>query len=81
MCGPCASRIECLEFAIKFNIKDGYWGGLPYKSRRGLAVELRTHGNLNHIGLEVRRPYKGYGSTKKTERKKLEHARVNLKQS
>lgn len=43
ICGQCAVRAECLEFALQHYEKDGIWGGLTererYRIRRAQRLE------------------------------------------
>ncbi len=45
VCGQCAVRIECLEFALATNQDSGIWGGLSEEERRAIrrsrAARLR----------------------------------------
>jgi WhiB family redox-sensing transcriptional regulator len=41
LCGKCEVSKECLEFAIKFNITEGVWGGMAENPRARLARERR----------------------------------------
>ena len=36
VCGQCAVRAECLEFALKANQDEGIWGGTTEDERRRL---------------------------------------------
>ncbi len=36
ICGQCAVRAECLEFALSANQADGIWGGTTEEERRRL---------------------------------------------
>lgn len=38
ICNSCPVALDCLEFAIRNNIKDGVWGGLTPKERKGITV-------------------------------------------
>ena len=33
MCAECPSRSECLDFAVRNDIRFGLWGGLTHKER------------------------------------------------
>lgn len=37
VCARCPVRDECLEYALRFNVKHGVWGGLTEPERRRLA--------------------------------------------
>lgn len=39
VCGGCAVRRECLEFALETNQEAGVWGGTSEDERRGLRRE------------------------------------------
>jgi WhiB family redox-sensing transcriptional regulator len=45
VCGQCAVRIDCLEFALATNQDSGIWGGLSEEERRAIrrsrAARLR----------------------------------------
>ena len=46
VCGECAVRIECLDFALETNQDSGIWGGLSEEERRVIrrqrAARLRS---------------------------------------
>lgn len=35
VCGGCPSRQKCLDFALTHRIRDGIWGGVGERDRRG----------------------------------------------
>lgn len=39
VCGECAVRAECLEFALTTNQDSGIWGGLTEEERRDIRRE------------------------------------------
>ena len=47
ICGSCAVREECLEFALKTHQDDGIWGGMNARERRLIrsrrAYEARSN--------------------------------------
>jgi WhiB family transcriptional regulator, redox-sensing transcriptional regulator len=36
VCGECAARVECLDFALTTNQDSGIWGGLSEEERRAI---------------------------------------------
>ena len=44
ICGNCPVRAECLEYALKFRIEHGVWGGASERERRRI---LRRRRQLN----------------------------------
>ena len=44
ICGNCPVRDECLEYALKFRIEHGVWGGASERERRRI---LRRRRQLN----------------------------------
>lgn len=57
ICGRCPVRIECLEYALAWNIRHGIWGGLSPTQRRPLAATSRraqrivaAHGTTTRYG-------------------------------
>jgi WhiB family transcriptional regulator, redox-sensing transcriptional regulator len=44
ICGNCPVRMECLEYALKFRIEHGVWGGASERERRRI---LRRRRQLN----------------------------------
>jgi WhiB family redox-sensing transcriptional regulator len=44
ICGSCPVRVECLEYALKFRIEHGVWGGASERERRRI---LRRRRQLN----------------------------------
>lgn len=46
VCGECAARVECLDFALATNQDSGVWGGLSEEERRVIrrqrAARART---------------------------------------
>jgi WhiB family redox-sensing transcriptional regulator len=44
ICGNCPVRVECLEYALKFRIEHGVWGGASERERRRI---LRRRRQLN----------------------------------
>jgi WhiB family transcriptional regulator, redox-sensing transcriptional regulator len=44
ICGNCPVRGECLEYALKFRIEHGVWGGASERERRRI---LRRRRQLN----------------------------------
>jgi len=38
ICQMCAVKQECLEFAIKNDIRDGVWGGMLHKERKTVIL-------------------------------------------
>ena len=44
ICGHCPVRTECLEYALKFRIEHGVWGGASERERRRI---LRRRRQLN----------------------------------
>jgi Transcription factor WhiB. len=44
ICGNCPVRPECLEYALKFRIEHGVWGGASERERRRI---LRRRRQLN----------------------------------
>jgi WhiB family redox-sensing transcriptional regulator len=44
ICGNCSVRMECLEYALKFRIEHGVWGGASERERRRI---LRRRRQLN----------------------------------
>jgi WhiB family redox-sensing transcriptional regulator len=44
ICGNCPVREECLEYALKFRIEHGVWGGASERERRRI---LRRRRQLN----------------------------------
>lgn len=39
ICGGCAVRAECLEYALITNQKDGVWGGTTEREREGIRKD------------------------------------------
>jgi WhiB family redox-sensing transcriptional regulator len=39
LCGSCLHKNECLEFALKEEILDGFWGGLTPEERKALTTK------------------------------------------
>jgi hypothetical protein len=54
-CGACPVRVECLNAALRDNIRDGVWGGMSERARRTLhqrynrehSTDGRTHNASN----------------------------------
>jgi WhiB family redox-sensing transcriptional regulator len=44
ICANCPVRVECLEYALKFRIEHGVWGGASERERRRI---LRRRRQLN----------------------------------
>lgn len=44
LCGDCVHRIECLEFALEHDLREGVWGGHTERERFLLAPR-RKNGN------------------------------------
>ena len=42
VCGQCAAREECLEFALDSNQDSGVWGGLSEEERRQIRRDRNT---------------------------------------
>lgn len=38
ICGSCAARLYCLDFAVTNDEREGMWGGLTYKERKSLKL-------------------------------------------
>lgn len=41
LCGRCAVRLECLDFALRTRQEDGMWGGRDERERRKLRTARR----------------------------------------
>jgi|TARA_R100001460_G_scaffold6712_2_gene17452 WhiB family transcriptional regulator, redox-sensing transcriptional regulator len=37
LCQACEVRFECLSYAVENRIRDGFWGGVKWNSRRKLT--------------------------------------------
>jgi len=37
LCAACDVRLECLSYAVENRIRDGFWGGVKWNSRRKLT--------------------------------------------
>lgn len=37
LCNACDVRLECLSYAVENRIRDGFWGGVKWNSRRKLT--------------------------------------------
>jgi WhiB family transcriptional regulator, redox-sensing transcriptional regulator len=44
VCADCPVMVRCLEHAIRYNIRDGVWGGMVYEDR--LSWALRNNPGL-----------------------------------
>jgi WhiB family redox-sensing transcriptional regulator len=42
VCARCPVRVECLDYALANNEKDGIWGGTSGRERRRLKAERRV---------------------------------------
>jgi WhiB family redox-sensing transcriptional regulator len=42
VCASCAVRAACLDFALRWSIVEGIWGGLSGRQRRRLAQARRA---------------------------------------
>jgi WhiB family redox-sensing transcriptional regulator len=47
LCNDCVHRLECLEFALENDLREGVWGGLSERERSLLAPR-RKNGNKNN---------------------------------
>lgn len=54
LCGDCDVREQCLEFAMRREIRFGIWGGLSERERRALAQE-RVNGRPAQLTADVER--------------------------
>ena len=43
MCYACRVSDQCVQYAMKNSIRDGIWGGLPYRERLAATNGLRSH--------------------------------------
>jgi WhiB family redox-sensing transcriptional regulator len=43
ICKNCEVKAECLDFALRWNIKHGVWGGESERARRRIRRERRLH--------------------------------------
>jgi WhiB family redox-sensing transcriptional regulator len=41
-CAECAVRVQCLEYALKYHIDHGVWGGASERERRRIAHSRRA---------------------------------------
>lgn len=46
ICGECAVRAECLDYALGHNIEHGIWGGKTENERRQLRRKEELNTNL-----------------------------------
>jgi WhiB family transcriptional regulator, redox-sensing transcriptional regulator len=53
ICADCPVRDDCLDYALRWRIRFGIWGGLSERSRRRLVGEHRSR---------PRRPTPGHGT-------------------
>lgn len=42
VCDACAVQPECLEYAVRFRIEHGFWGGKTARERRRLIRQRRS---------------------------------------
>ena len=47
ICSACPVRLDCLEWAIEHNERNGIWGGLSARKRQRLLTEIRKDGSLS----------------------------------
>lgn len=43
-CGDCPVKVQCLNYAVKHNLRDGFWGGTSPMERRSIRRLRRTTG-------------------------------------
>jgi WhiB family redox-sensing transcriptional regulator len=62
VCDGCPVQQECLDFAIRFNISEGVWGGLSGRQRRNLRHDEGITGSefdysveLSHAALQAQK--------------------------
>ena len=55
LCLSCPVNDDCLEYAIKENIKIGWWGGIPPRGRRKLRRYMRQGMTFREAVREIRR--------------------------
>jgi WhiB family redox-sensing transcriptional regulator len=50
LCRDCVHRIECLEFALENDLREGVWGGLSERERSLLAPRRKNRNKDNQSG-------------------------------
>ena len=70
LCGSCKHQIECRDYAIKNEIRDGIWGGSTPNQRKAFLVRNRKEENRNHTLREIQQ-WLSIGFTKEQVAKKL----------
>lgn len=53
VCDDCPVKQECLDFAIRFNISEGIWGGLSGRQRRNLRHDEGITGSDFDYSIEL----------------------------
>ena len=53
VCEKCPVKDECLEFALKFNIQEGVWGGASGRQRRRMRSEQGYTDSLDTYGFDL----------------------------
>ena len=62
VCAECTVAEECLDFAIRFNIREGIWGGMSGRERRNfrhdegiVGSEFDYSAELSHAALQAQK--------------------------
>ncbi len=50
ICASCPVRTPCLEYALRYHISHGVWGGASERERRRIARSRRQAASLSHAG-------------------------------
>lgn len=53
VCAECGVAEECLDFALRFNIEEGIWGGKSARQRRVMRGELGLTGSMDTYGPDL----------------------------
>jgi Transcription factor WhiB len=55
LCNDCLHRVECLEFALEHDLREGVWGGTSERERAFLAPRVKNRNKDNQAGARAYR--------------------------
>jgi WhiB family redox-sensing transcriptional regulator len=55
ICSQCSVRIDCLEWALEHNERDGIWGGVSARRRQRIRSDARIRSSPRTVTADVQR--------------------------